>query len=247
MRNSHCDKSIAIDIDNVLGIVTLGSPHLPSPTIKSQLCGGMETEKGITNSKKDEKDMEKKEKPKNLLSLMSNSSMMDITGGALRDTNTKFPGAYFHDKLFYITAVGNAVVSSASTKAQEKTHKAATASAAPSPAETKATTEKIAEKTSATTAAAATPSSPTSTQFMIDQHHADRVRQMAYHSYKLVSGTGAASGDGVVPTHYAHLDGAIQINLDRVFHAANLSSCSTWYGSDGIIDQWLGCVMSLLL
>lgn len=51
----------------VLGIVTLGTPHLPPPP-----------------------------------------HVMDMTRGALRITNENFPGAY-HDDLFYITVVGNAI------------------------------------------------------------------------------------------------------------------------------------------
>ena len=74
-----------IDIDNVLGIVTLGSPHIPSP-----IAG------------------------KNV----------DITGGALRYTNERFPGAYHSDKMFYVTTAGNAIEGS-STSASTMKHRLA--------------------------------------------------------------------------------------------------------------------------
>jgi hypothetical protein len=34
----------------------------------------------------------------------------------------------------------------------------------------------------------------------------------------------------------AHLDNAIQINLDGIFHSINAPN--QWYGSDAVIDSW---------
>jgi pimeloyl-ACP methyl ester carboxylesterase len=143
--------NISIDMDNLLGLVTLGSPNRPSPI-----------------------------------------GAVDMTGGALRATNNQFPGAYFSNKLFYISAAGNAVkgCSMSSSSASNATEK------------------------------------------------------LAFHSYKQVSGSGRGNGDGIVPTRIAHLPGAVQINLDNVYHTPELSS--SWYGSDNILDKWLGSVESKL-
>jgi len=54
--------------DRVVGIVTLGTPHLPPPP-----------------------------------------TVMDMTRGALRITNERFPGAHFGDSIFYLTVCGEAV------------------------------------------------------------------------------------------------------------------------------------------
>jgi hypothetical protein len=61
------EEDVAVDLDRVLGIVTLGAPHLPPPP-----------------------------------------TVMDMTRGALRITNDRFPGS-FHSALFYITVAGAAV------------------------------------------------------------------------------------------------------------------------------------------
>lgn len=60
--------SFSINLDDIVGIVTLGAPNLPPP-----------------------------------------AEQMDMTRGALRITNENFPGA-FHEALFYITVVGEAIV-----------------------------------------------------------------------------------------------------------------------------------------
>ena len=63
------NEACSIDLDRVLGMVTLGAPHLPPPP-----------------------------------------QVMDMTRGALRITNERFPGAFHSDEgLFYITAIGDAV------------------------------------------------------------------------------------------------------------------------------------------
>jgi pimeloyl-ACP methyl ester carboxylesterase len=63
------NEACNIDRGRVLGMVTLGSPHLPPPP-----------------------------------------QVMDMTRGALRITNERFPGAFHRNEgLFYITAIGDAV------------------------------------------------------------------------------------------------------------------------------------------
>ena len=162
------DSDLQIDIDTLLGIVTLGSPNLPSPNHE-----------------------------------------FDFTGGALRDVNNRFPGAYFKDRLFYITAAGIAVTGNSYGNA-------------------------LSSQSSKLSGAAAAFTVPA------------RIKKLAYHSYKSVSGKGVASGDGIIPVSVAHLEGALQINLDKVFHAAELSVAGSWYGSDGIVDQWHSCILTLL-
>jgi hypothetical protein len=58
----------------------------------------------------------------------------------------------------------------------------------------------------------------------------------AYNSYEAVCGDGEQIGDGVVPMISGHLDGAVQINLDGIFHSIN--EPDKWYGSDSVIDDW---------
>jgi pimeloyl-ACP methyl ester carboxylesterase len=58
----------------------------------------------------------------------------------------------------------------------------------------------------------------------------------AYNSYEAVCGDGEVIGDGVVPVVAGHLDGAIQLNLNGIFHSMNVPEL--WYGSDFVIDAW---------
>lgn len=137
---------ISIDLNRVLGMVTLGAPHLPPPP-----------------------------------------EIMDMTRGALRITNDRFPGAFHQqDGLFYITAIGDAV---AGVKQERKN-----------------------------------PFEPTSPS------------DFAFNSYEAVCGKGDTVGDGVVPLSAGHLDEAIQLNLEGIFHSINVPD--RWYGSEGVIDSW---------
>eukprot|EP00250_Pteridium_aquilinum_P002181 c1237_g1_i1 orf=389-1435(-) len=59
--------------------------------------------------------------------------------------------------------------------------------------------------------------------------------------YKQVCGQADVWGDGVVPQMSAHLDGAKNITLDGVYHSpvgARLPD-RPWYGSAGILEQWV--------
>lgn len=59
---------------------------------------------------------------------------------------------------------------------------------------------------------------------------------LAYQSYQLTGGQGAAWGDGIVPIAAAHLEGAKNITLDRVRHSPR--SGGLWYGSAEVVRQW---------
>ena len=111
---------------------------------------------------------------------------MDMTRGALRITNERFPGAYHDDDLFYLTAIGLSVQG----KEQQRS----------------------------------SPLEPTS------------VEGFAFNSYEAVCGDGTAMGDGVVPFAAAHLEGAVQLDLEGVKHSINAPD--NWYGSSNIIQQW---------
>ena len=129
-------------------------------------------------------------------------TVMDMTRGALRITNERFPGAYYSsaltpakddptateskNDLFYITVVGDAIRG----VPQERN----------SPLE---------------------PTTPSG---------------FAYTSYEAVCGDGTTVGDGVVPLCAAHLDGALQLTLQGIFHSINAPD--KWYGSDAVIDSW---------
>eukprot|EP00246_Nothoceros_aenigmaticus_P004293 TRINITY_DN1578_c0_g1_i2.p2 TRINITY_DN1578_c0_g1~~TRINITY_DN1578_c0_g1_i2.p2 ORF type:complete len:189 (+),score=36.78 TRINITY_DN1578_c0_g1_i2:637-1203(+) len=58
--------------------------------------------------------------------------------------------------------------------------------------------------------------------------------------YKQVCGQSAVWGDGVVPEISAHLEGALNISLDNVYHSpfgAN-DNGRPWYGSEPILEHW---------
>lgn len=71
--------------------------------------------------------------------------------------------------------------------------------------------------------------------------------RVAYTSYKAVCGNGFTSGDGVVPLEWSELPGAKHLSLDGVLHSINEAGTTLptdrWYGSEGVIDQWLPTVL----
>jgi len=75
-----------------------------------------------------------------------------------------------------------------------------------------------------------------------------KASRVAYNSYVAVSGKGDQIGDGVVPFEWTQLDGANQIRLDGVVHSINEAGTTLptdrWYGSEGVIDQWLPTVLN---
>ncbi|XP_078152459.1 alpha/beta-Hydrolases superfamily protein isoform X2 [Carex rostrata] len=59
--------------------------------------------------------------------------------------------------------------------------------------------------------------------------------------YKQVCGKADAWGDGVVPEMAAHLEGALNISLEGVYHSPVGSDNDTrpWYGSPSVVDKWV--------
>ena len=57
--------------------------------------------------------------------------------------------------------------------------------------------------------------------------------------YKQVCGEADVWGDGIVPIPSAHLEGAIQIDLEGIYHSPLGRGDRAWYGSSEIVDQWL--------
>jgi hypothetical protein len=61
-----------------------------------------------------------------------------------------------------------------------------------------------------------------------------------YH-FSQVCGQADVWGDGVVPEVSAHLEGALNISLDGVYHSPVGSDdmLRPWYGSPAIVEQWI--------
>ncbi|XP_015895258.3 uncharacterized protein LOC107429114 isoform X2 [Ziziphus jujuba] len=59
--------------------------------------------------------------------------------------------------------------------------------------------------------------------------------------YKQVCGEANVWGDGVVPQASAHLDGALNISLDGVYHSplGSDDASKPWYGSPDVVEQWI--------
>ncbi|KAL1831910.1 hypothetical protein DCAR_0101927 [Daucus carota subsp. sativus] len=59
--------------------------------------------------------------------------------------------------------------------------------------------------------------------------------------YKQVCGQADVWGDGVVPEVSAHLEGALNISLDGVYHSPVGSDDESrpWYGSPSVVDKWI--------
>jgi len=151
-KNNPQQSALYVDLSKVMGLVTLGSPHLPPPP-----------------------------------------TIMDMTRGALRITNERFPGAYHQQtssssnkNLFYITVMGVAI------RGVQQVRNV--------------------------------------------PWEATTVSGFAFNSYESVCGDGTTIGDGVVPQCSGHLDGALQLDLDGVFHSINAPD--NWYGSIGNINRW---------
>lgn len=56
-----------------------------------------------------------------------------------------------------------------------------------------------------------------------------------------VCGQADVWGDGVVPEISAHLDGALNISLDGVYHSPVGSDdmLRPWYGSPAVVEKWI--------
>lgn len=64
---------------------------------------------------------------------------------------------------------------------------------------------------------------------------------LAYNSYQLTCGLGNCWGDGITPITAAHLEGAINITLEKVMHSPN--SLGIWYGSQEVQKDWVVYLM----
>ncbi|KAL6981544.1 hypothetical protein U1Q18_023171 [Sarracenia purpurea var. burkii] len=64
--------------------------------------------------------------------------------------------------------------------------------------------------------------------------------------YKQVCGQADVWGDGVVPEVAAHLEGALNISLDGVYHSpfGSDDDSKPWYGSPVIVEQWVHHLLS---
>ncbi|KAK1273084.1 F-box protein SKIP31 [Acorus gramineus] len=65
-------------------------------------------------------------------------------------------------------------------------------------------------------------------------------------SYKQVCGRADVWGDGVVPEISAHLEGALNISLEGVYHSPTGSDdvLRPWYGSPAVVDKWVHHLLS---
>ncbi|KAJ0078880.1 hypothetical protein Patl1_23612 [Pistacia atlantica] len=59
--------------------------------------------------------------------------------------------------------------------------------------------------------------------------------------YKQVCGQADVWGDGVVPEVSAHLEGALNVSLDGVYHSPVGSDdiLRPWYGSPAVVEKWI--------
>ncbi|CAA0827169.1 alpha/beta-Hydrolases superfamily protein [Striga hermonthica] len=59
--------------------------------------------------------------------------------------------------------------------------------------------------------------------------------------YKQVCGQADVWGDGVVPEMSAHLEGALNMSVDGVYHSpvGSDDEMRPWYGSPAIVEQWI--------
>ncbi|XP_050280712.1 uncharacterized protein LOC126721697 [Quercus robur] len=64
--------------------------------------------------------------------------------------------------------------------------------------------------------------------------------------YKQVCGQADVWGDGVVPEVSAHLEGALNISLDGVYHSPVGSDdvLRPWYGSPAVVEKWIHHLLS---
>lgn len=60
---------------------------------------------------------------------------------------------------------------------------------------------------------------------------------LAYSSYQLTCGVGNCWGDGITPIEAAHLDGAINLTLEEVWHSPRRKGL--WYGSPSVVPDWM--------
>lgn len=184
--------NIQIPLNRILGVVTLGAPHLPPPP-----------------------------------------HVMDMTRGALRITHETFPGAYHNDDIFYITVAGNAVRG----EKQER-------QSPWEPTTVKGFAYNSYEAVIGDGTALGDGVVPVSNSLYT-------VTEICYAIHSLCW--------SIIMDHFsifsqsfcwvffgtqvdaAHLEDAIQIDLEGIFHSINAPD--QWYGSDAVIDSWHDTLM----
>ena len=76
-------------------------------------------------------------------------------------------------------------------------------------------------------------------------------RGLAFSAYLPLCGEGAAKGDGITPEQCGLLPGTEHVLLDDAKHFDFLPNPlglrapllgATWYGSDGVLDEWVGAL-----
>ena len=141
--------------------------------------------------------------------------LVDMTFGAIRVVNERFPGAYCPDK-FYVTLAGHAVSSTPSH----------TSLFSPSFSYYR---KQIQDK-------AATHLRELGKLAYVSYHTLVGAHGSMNKGKVII-------GDGIVPASSAHLEGALHLNLPQVVHCSELAL--PWYGSDLVVDQWFQTVLSL--
>lgn len=84
------------------------------------------------------------------------------------------------------------------------------------------------------------PNKTTSTSISIATKTSTRSRIVGQ-GYKQVCGKADVWGDGVVPEVSAHLEGAMNITLDGVYHSpvGSDDTQNPWYGSPAVVEKWI--------
>lgn len=61
-----------------------------------------------------------------------------------------------------------------------------------------------------------------------------------------VCGRADVWGDGVVPEVSAHLDGALNISIDGIYHSpvGSDDALRPWYGSPVVVEKWINHLVS---
>jgi len=63
--------------------------------------------------------------------------------------------------------------------------------------------------------------------------------------YKQVCGSSQVWGDGIVPEQSAHLEGALQISLEGIYHSPlGKGKDMRWYGDAEVVAQWMDHIYS---
>jgi PGAP1-like protein len=162
---------------------------------------------------------------------------MDMTRGALRYTDTHYPGAYQHYSN-RSSSIVSSIRRNTQTEHAQKDHDIATINT------TKNNTifyitvcgnsVRGQKSEGRNLYPSATPTTATSST---------SITRFAYNSYEAVCGDGTTIGDGVVPLCSAHLHNAIQITLPNIYHSINVPE--QWYGTDTVsaFVIWYNCMM----